>query len=232
MNYQRIYDNLIQRAKGSVKISGYTEQHHIIPKCLGGSNQNSNLVRLTAREHYIAHQLLYKIHRSPQLAHAWFNMLRVGRGQQRVFTSLQYERVKITRAKEMSASMKGANNHFFGRRHSEETKNKIREIAKRRIKTEETVSLWVEKVAKKPASDKQKRAVSIAAKNKVTLKNKHTGECVRVDRQQALMYNTEVWKNPAAVSQARSTCIHCGVTSVNGNIRRWHNENCKRSSSR
>jgi phage tail tape-measure protein len=128
--------------------------------------------------------------------------------------------------------MRGANNHFFGRKHSEETKNKLREIAKQHIKTEKTVSLWIEKVAKKPASDKQKKAASIAAKNKVMLKNKHTGECVRVDRQQALMYDTDVWKNPAAISQARSTCIHCGITSVNGNIRRWHNENCKHNPSR
>jgi len=39
----------------------YTENHHIIPKSWGGSNDKSNLVRLTAREHYIAHAFLWKM---------------------------------------------------------------------------------------------------------------------------------------------------------------------------
>lgn len=40
---------------------GYSEKHHIIPKCLGGSNDISNIVSLTAREHFICHLLLVKI---------------------------------------------------------------------------------------------------------------------------------------------------------------------------
>ena len=34
--------------------------HHIIPKCMGGSNSTSNKVLLTPREHFIAHLLLSK----------------------------------------------------------------------------------------------------------------------------------------------------------------------------
>jgi hypothetical protein len=40
---------------------GYCEKHHILPKCLGGSNDKLNLVQLTAREHFICHLLLVKI---------------------------------------------------------------------------------------------------------------------------------------------------------------------------
>lgn len=39
----------------------YLESHHIIPKCLGGNNDKSNLVLLTAREHFIVHILLLKM---------------------------------------------------------------------------------------------------------------------------------------------------------------------------
>lgn len=39
----------------------YTEKHHILPRSLGGSNDLSNIVELTAKEHYIAHLLLTKI---------------------------------------------------------------------------------------------------------------------------------------------------------------------------
>ncbi len=61
MNYQRIYDQIIDRAR-TRKLEGYKEKHHIIPKCLGGSNRKENLVELTAREHFICHRLLNQIH--------------------------------------------------------------------------------------------------------------------------------------------------------------------------
>lgn len=61
MNYSLIYDSLMDRAE-SRSISSYTESHHIIPKCMGGSDDLSNLVDLTPEEHYLAHQLLCKIH--------------------------------------------------------------------------------------------------------------------------------------------------------------------------
>jgi hypothetical protein len=51
---------IIERAKSRVFL-GYTEKHHIIPKSLGGSNEENNLVNLTAKEHYICHLLLIKM---------------------------------------------------------------------------------------------------------------------------------------------------------------------------
>jgi len=61
MDYRRIHDNIIDQAKNRVP-TGYTENHHIIPKCLGGNNSPENLVRLTAREHFIIHKLLVEIY--------------------------------------------------------------------------------------------------------------------------------------------------------------------------
>lgn len=61
MNYQKIYDNLIARASNRI-LEGYTEKHHIVPRCMGGSDDPSNLVRLTPEEHFLCHQLLVKIH--------------------------------------------------------------------------------------------------------------------------------------------------------------------------
>ena len=61
MNYQKHYDLLIERARARV-LSGYVEVHHIVPRCIGGLDCKNNLVQLTAEEHYVAHQLLHKIH--------------------------------------------------------------------------------------------------------------------------------------------------------------------------
>lgn len=61
MNYYRIYNSLIDRAKAR-EITGYCEKHHVVPRCLGGTDTQENLVKLTPEEHYLAHQLLVKIH--------------------------------------------------------------------------------------------------------------------------------------------------------------------------
>lgn len=58
--YTRIYYNIIERAKTRAVVD-YTEKHHIIPRSLGGDNSQDNLVRLTAREHFVCHLLLTRI---------------------------------------------------------------------------------------------------------------------------------------------------------------------------
>ena len=61
MNYKKIYDSLINRAKNRT-LNCYKETHHVIPRCVGGSDDKENLVELTPEEHYLAHQLLVKIY--------------------------------------------------------------------------------------------------------------------------------------------------------------------------
>ncbi|WP_396162188.1 NUMOD1 domain-containing DNA-binding protein [Flavobacterium sp.] len=70
MDYLRAYYNIIKKA-GHAERLGYLELHHIVPRCIFGEkilnegnlkdvNQNSNLVYLTAREHFVAHWLLHR----------------------------------------------------------------------------------------------------------------------------------------------------------------------------
>jgi len=61
MNYKRHYNLLIEKAKQRTT-DLYTERHHIVPRCLGGTDDKDNLVALTPEEHYVAHQLLVKMH--------------------------------------------------------------------------------------------------------------------------------------------------------------------------
>ena len=61
MNYQKIYNNLINRAARRIS-EGYVEKHHIVPRCLGGTDAKENIISLYPEEHYLAHQLLVKIH--------------------------------------------------------------------------------------------------------------------------------------------------------------------------
>lgn len=66
MNYKKIYSQLVFKRQHTdilTKVkNGNIESHHIIPKCIGGKNNNENIVNLTQKEHYFAHLLLVKIY--------------------------------------------------------------------------------------------------------------------------------------------------------------------------
>ena len=60
-NYKLQYEQLIETARvESVKYVRGFEIHHILPRCLGGGDEFSNLVRLWPKEHLRAHWLLSK----------------------------------------------------------------------------------------------------------------------------------------------------------------------------
>lgn len=68
MNYARLYVELINYARSDTYVrEAYTESHHILPRCLGGSNDPSNLVELNLRHHFYAHRLLARIHNNPRI---------------------------------------------------------------------------------------------------------------------------------------------------------------------
>jgi hypothetical protein len=76
MNYKNIYDSLMEKAQSRV-LDGYVEKHHIIPKCMGGDNTKSNVVCLSAKEHFIAHKLLVRIY--PHTKGVWYALIAMGR---------------------------------------------------------------------------------------------------------------------------------------------------------
>ena len=58
--YYKWYYKIINN-RANIPIIGYFEKHHILPKSLGGTNVDRNIVSLTAREHYICHLLLIRM---------------------------------------------------------------------------------------------------------------------------------------------------------------------------
>lgn len=176
MNYQKIYDNLINR---NILRTGYVENHHILPRCLGGSNNQENLIKLYPEEHYLAHLLLCKIYPGNQkLLYAAMNMTTgamINNGKRsnkaygwlrrqyaesmsgennpaRRIPDLQKEAAKKrlgqTRSKETRAKMSAAQK---GRTFSMETRKKMSESAKNRPPiTEETRKKLSERSKRRP----------------------------------------------------------------------------------
>jgi hypothetical protein len=106
--YSLWYFELIKRAQGRA-IEAYTERHHILPKSMGGSNAPENLVRLTFKEHFIAHWLLTKFTMGDNLRsmrHALFRMCHGHRRQRhKIIAGWQYE---LARRAKIDAGMSEA----------------------------------------------------------------------------------------------------------------------------
>lgn len=56
--YNQLIDKCLQMEKDGYPEDMYTEVHHILPRCQGGTNDKCNLVRMPARYHIVAHMLL------------------------------------------------------------------------------------------------------------------------------------------------------------------------------
>ena len=129
MNYKRIYDEIINNAKSrglnKKLLDGYYECHHIIPKCMNGTNDKDNLVLLSALEHYICHYLLWKSNKENKSLFLAYHKISFSKTahQKRNFkiSSKQYEILRIENSKVKSFQTIGKNNPMFGRKHSEST---------------------------------------------------------------------------------------------------------------
>lgn len=76
MDYVKAYNNLVSKAQQRVLV-GYGEKHHVLPRCMGGSNAKDNIVLLTAKEHFIAHKLLVRMY--PNVRGVWYALIAMGR---------------------------------------------------------------------------------------------------------------------------------------------------------
>ena len=137
----------------------YCERHHIVPKCMSGTDDENNLIDLFAKEHFIAHKLLAQENpENDKLMYAWWMLAHI---DGREITPEEYEEARIA----FSYNMKT-------RTFSEEHRRKIGKANKGRQRTEE----WRRKQSEshkgkpgpnkgKPMSDEAKQKQSEAHKN-------------------------------------------------------------------
>ena len=196
--YLRHYEALTAK---SIITGGYAEKHHIVPKSIVPNNL---IVRLTARQHYIAHLLLIRCvqpqYRKKMLYAITAMKMRTAKNikfNSRIFESIK-EEANIAR----SLSMRG-------RKHSEEAKRKIKEKRALQVISEET---------------KQKMSNSHKGR-------KSSPEAIERTRQSHIgRKRSEATRAKLAESRKnypKLTCEHCGKTMVTVNYNRWHGPRCK-----
>jgi hypothetical protein len=167
MNYVRIYNQIIEKAKSenrTKKTKIYYEAHHIIPKCLGGEgeyfqwNNHSNIILLTPKEHFLCHQLLCEIYpNNDKLKYALWSMCNKSSSKNRNYkiSSRLYERIKIYQSEIHRQNR-------IGKKHSEETKQKISKANRGKKQTEEHKQKRLNKITgiKRNSITKEKMSTS------------------------------------------------------------------------
>lgn len=144
MNYKKNYYDYINYIKTLNRHKddcNYYEKHHIIPRSLGGKDFEDNLVLLTAREHFLAHYLLWKFNPCRETTFAFHTMVFMkNKNQQhrnhKIVSSRVYQRLKTEYAKHLSELMKG-NKIRLGSHLSEESKEKIAKVHRGKKLSEE-----------------------------------------------------------------------------------------------
>lgn len=153
MTYEEFINNILETRGRFACGDEYHERHHIVPKCMGGTNDEDNLIDLFAREHFEAHRLLaLENPENSSLIYAWNMMfVQLNNGERYEPTADEYERARLLvsqkKKKDMvgNANRKGTTTSDDGRRnignarrgkthkgtpHTEESKQKISESRK------------------------------------------------------------------------------------------------------
>jgi hypothetical protein len=226
MNYQKIYEQIIERAKNEKrkKYNGiYYESHHIIPKCLGGEGStkqwrtHSNIILLTAREHFLCHWLLHNIYPdNEKLAMSFWTMCSFKNNKQKRYIPsskiIEYTKIK------MSETKKNKIGYWKGKKLYEKTKEKISKSKKGiKIHSEENKRKLGER--SKGNTDRLGKKHTQNSKNKMSESNKKR----YILNPQIKISQREKMKNK---QQKKVKCPYCDKEGGN-TMGRWHFENCK-----
>ena len=121
--YEEFINNILETRGRFACGNEYHERHHILPKCLGGNNDEENLIDLFAKEHFEAHRLLALENPDDyKLVYAW-NMMCNSKNSDYKITEKEYEEARKHHANAMS----GENNPNYGKIMSEDQRKKLSE---------------------------------------------------------------------------------------------------------
>ena len=219
MNYKLIYDALIERARQRELKDVYFEKHHVVPKCMGGSNDRENIVKLLAREHFISHELLVQIHPNKKELLYSFNLM--CNSDKYGMTNKKYEWIKI----KLHEAMSGKNSPNFGKKATEKTKKKMSKVRIGIIVSDETKQKLSElqrgekhNLYGTHPTDETRKKMSVSHKGE---RNGFYGKHHTDDTRKK---NSDAKKGQ---KYAKEVCIYCGKEMAVNNINKYHNEKCK-----
>lgn len=160
--YTLLYNRLIEQALTRDTPAQYVEKHHIIPKALGGTDVKSNIVELTAREHFICHVLLIKMTQGDDKRRMAFAMSMMCRSTAKHHRYLPRSSRWFAAIREYSISLRKGlkhKSHSKGWKHSDVAKKKISAAHLGKIMPQHTRSLLSKSHTGKKLSAEHKAAI-------------------------------------------------------------------------
>lgn len=223
MDYQSIYDRLIEKHRHNKRIKGKTNDHHIIPQCFAKvDNINDidgrwNRVHLPHREHFIAHLLLARIWRGHKTKGPMMGKAFRAMSGQGVYNSKDYSWLKLDCS------------------HTEETKEKIGKGNTGKKRSDECRLLMSEK-AKSRCMDpnyiehlrnngRKTASLNLPHPRGMLGKKHHSSSIEKMKKPKS-----DEWKkaiSDASQNRERKTCPHCGKNVAVNIYARCHGEKCK-----
>ena len=205
--YTKWYYSIIENAKNRI-INEYTEKHHIIPKSLNGNNSKDNLVKLTAREHFICHMLLAKMTSGEEKIKMSYAIWRLCNSNNYSINSHTYKILRENHAKILSEKKTGIKRKPF----SDQTRKNMSDAHKGIKKTftpegEEARRLGGKKNAGREPWNKDKS-------------NPYSDETLK-------KLSESFSKRMKGIPKKKSPCDHCGKLFAPNMLNRFHNDNCK-----
>lgn len=138
-DFKQLYDDLINEAKkrglDKSEIDEYTEFHHIVPRCIGGSDDSENIVILTVKEHLLAHICLHKLYPDNQGLLLTISMMVPSRLTWNVITEEEID--EILKGREYKNRIQKRKVDVEGSREREEWKATLSKISKDRMNNPE-----------------------------------------------------------------------------------------------
>ena len=233
----------------------YSEEHHVIPESFfkqrsrngpagwldGDPEDRSNLVRLSAREHFICHWLLVKM--TTGIAHIKMRdaleMMGVDSENQKRYstriTSRVFERNRIIVAQQRSERMMGDGNPAK----RPEVGKAISE-SKLGVKRAPFSEEWIANMTAtrqgdrngmwgKTHSEESKEKIRASAENLAWVNNGASD--LKIQKSEVEKYLREGWvrgrKYVERGSRDKKLCPHCGTLAAANTYKRWHGDNCR-----
>lgn len=217
VNYQRIYNEIIKGSKIRNNVE-YPERHHIIPKCMGGSDRKHNIAILTPREHFLCHWLLYKIYPNDRrLKYAFTKMLQPAYAKthkiSRIQNSIQYEIVRRCVAEL-------ARETNTGRAKTQEEIQKMLKTKEEKYAGTDYLGSWCRG---KKLGSVSKNGFNYGSHN---IGKEHSEETCKKQSESLKNFYKDNPHHTKGKNQEIKTCPHCGKRGGNSMLR-WHFDKCK-----
>jgi len=205
-------------------VDGYIERHHIIPRSLGGKNNTENIVKLTAKEHFVCHRLLTKITEGDaqrKMIYAMNKMLCKSKNQSRYTPSSRtysYLKIKFSKVNPFSSAefKERFRNAHVGKTRTGETKQRMSAAwtAERR----ENHPLRGRKTGPSPMKGKENKKLQGE-------KNGFYGKTHSIEFKERLSSDRKGQK--PSWHGKKMLCQHCNKEFDVGNYSRYHGDKCR-----